>query len=114
MMLEDDLIALFYAYTGVLKQRLTCKYRNQLFLSGICNDAESNRMEAIFESRVYRQQLPLDLFCRLVRTLTLHYLETLCPRAIMISRKINKPTKPEHFRRRRIIIQSLLEDFQEN
>lgn len=102
-----ETVILYYAYVGVLKAKFKGKYRSKLFLSNICANPDCEDLRPIISSGTYREKLPLENFCRLLRTLVLHFLEELCPRVLIVSRKIRKTAIIEHLQRRTKLIRYL-------
>lgn len=107
--LSNSTLVIYYVYAEVLKKCFSRKYHSKKLLLSICTNIDCKAILAIVNSKVYHQELPIERFCQLIRTLSLYYLEELCPRVIIVSKKIHKDAKAEHFKRLRLILQYLRE-----
>lgn len=88
----DDLLDIYYSYTKVMKRNRR-KYINKQVLAKFAIDTECDIIREVANSPVYTNKLPIQSFCKLVRTLLRYFLIELCQLAVVTSKKLFKETE---------------------
>ena len=88
----DDLLDIYYSYTKVMRRNRR-KYINKQVLAKFAIDTECDSIREVANSPVYTNKLPIQSFCKLVRTLLRYFLTELCQLAVVTSKKLFKETE---------------------